>query len=110
MVQIEHIEGVRNIDAILSVPGIDACYIGPNDLCASMGLAPSLDPPHREYEEAVQTIFRVAQKHGVVPGIHCGTPEMVRRRIAEGWRFVGCASELSHLLAATRACRAIIEG
>jgi len=109
VVQIEHADGVRNIDAILSVPGIDACYIGPNDLCASMGLSPSLEPPHAEYEEAVQAIFRAAKRHRVISGIHCGTPETARRRIAEGWQLVGCASELSHLLAATRASRAIIE-
>src|SRR2546425_385440 len=32
--QIEHVDGVKNIDAILTVPGIDACYVGPNDWCA----------------------------------------------------------------------------
>src|SRR5437879_3520115 len=35
--QIEHVDAVRNIDAILSVPGIDACYVGPNDWCAWVG-------------------------------------------------------------------------
>ncbi len=38
VLQIEHIQGVENADAILSVPGVDACFIGPNDLAASMGL------------------------------------------------------------------------
>ncbi|MDX1562953.1 MAG: aldolase/citrate lyase family protein, partial [Gammaproteobacteria bacterium] len=32
IVQIEHADAIRNIDAILSVPGVDACYVGPNDL------------------------------------------------------------------------------
>lgn len=109
VVQIEHIDGVRNIDAILSVPGIDACYIGPNDLCASMNLSPSLEPPHREFEEAVQTILRAAQKYGVVPGIHCAQPETVNRRMAEGWRLVGCTSDIYHLAAGAKAARAIIK-
>src|SRR2546422_617026 len=44
--QIEHVDAVANIDAILSVPGIDACYVGPNDWCASAGPPPSpLAPP-----------------------------------------------------------------
>ena len=38
VLQIEHIQGVENADAILSVPGVDACFIGPNDLAASMGM------------------------------------------------------------------------
>ncbi|MFW5883269.1 MAG: HpcH/HpaI aldolase family protein, partial [Verrucomicrobiota bacterium] len=34
-VQIEHIDAIRNIDAILSTPGVDAAFIGPYDLTAS---------------------------------------------------------------------------
>ena len=38
VLQIEHIDGVEHADEILSVPGVDACFIGPNDLAASMGV------------------------------------------------------------------------
>src|SRR3990172_12648876 len=105
VVQIEHVDALRNLDAIFSVPGIDACVIGPNDLCASMGLAPSLEPPHREFEEAIQTIKRSALKHGVPPGIHCATPETVNRRIAEGWRFMGILGDVRFLTAGAKAAR-----
>jgi 4-hydroxy-2-oxoheptanedioate aldolase len=108
VVQIEHVEGVRNIDTILSVPGIDACYIGPNDLCNSLGLAPSLEPEHPEFEAAIQTILGSAVKHGVAPGLHCARPETVNRRLAEGWRLVGCASDIAHLTAGARAARDLI--
>lgn len=109
VVQIEHIEAVRNIDTILAVPGIDACYIGPNDLCASMNLAPTLEPPHREFEEAIQAILRSAKKHAVAPGIHCAEPATVNRRIGEGWRLVGCASDLRYLVVGTKAARDVIK-
>lgn len=105
VLQIEHIDGVRKIDDILSVPEVDACYIGPNDLCASMGLTPSLEPTHREFEEAVQTILRSAQRHGVPAGIHCATPETVNRRIREGWRFMGILGDLRFMTAAAKAAR-----
>ena len=36
-VQIEAEKALDNIDEILSVPGIDACYIGPVDLSVSLG-------------------------------------------------------------------------
>ena len=62
IVQIEHAKAIENIDAMLSVPGVDACYVGPNDLCASMGLAPSLEPPHREFEDAMQRVLRILDK------------------------------------------------
>jgi 4-hydroxy-2-oxoheptanedioate aldolase len=109
VVQIEHIEGVRHIDEILSVAGVDACYIGPNDLCASMNLTPSLEPPHREFEEAVQAIFRSARTHGVAPGIHTAEPETASRRLAEGWQLVGCASDLRYLTMGSKAARGTIK-
>ncbi|MBI4635075.1 MAG: 2-dehydro-3-deoxyglucarate aldolase [Candidatus Rokubacteria bacterium] len=103
--QIEHADAVRNIDAILSVAGIDACYVGPNDLCASMGLPPSLEPPHREFEEAMRAVLASAQRHGVVAGIHCATTDTVNRRIREGWRLVGMLNDQRLLVSAARAAR-----
>lgn len=103
--QIEHVEAVRNIDAILSVPGIDACYVGPNDWCASAGLAPSLEPPHPEFEDAMQTVLAAAHRHGVAAGIHCATAQTVNRRIAQGWTLVGMVSDQRFLVAAAQAAR-----
>ena len=103
--QIEHAEAVKNIDAILGVPGIDALYVGPNDLCASMGLAPSLEPAHREFQEAMRTVLAAAQRHRVVPGIHCASAETVNRRIADGWRMVGMINDQRFLASAARAAR-----
>jgi 4-hydroxy-2-oxoheptanedioate aldolase len=105
VLQIEHIDAVRKIEDILSVPGVDACYIGPNDLCLSMGLPPSLEPPHREFEEAIQAVKRSAERHGVRPGLHCATVENVNRRLAEGWRFVGVLGDLRFMTQAARAAR-----
>jgi len=105
IVQIEHIEAVSNIEAILSVPGVDACYVGPNDWCASCGLPPSLEPPHREFADAMRTVLAAARRHGVAAGIHCATTETVNRRIAEGWTLVGMLSDQRFLVAAARAAR-----
>ncbi len=109
VLQIEHIDTVRKIDDILSVPDIDACFIGPNDLCASMGLVPSLEPPHKEFEEAAQAIFRSAQRHGVAAGIHCATAETVDRRFREGWRFLGILGDLRFMTAGAKAARDAIK-
>jgi 4-hydroxy-2-oxoheptanedioate aldolase len=105
IVQIEHAAAVENIDAILSVPGVDACYVGPNDLCASMGLAPSLEPPHREFEDAMRTVLAAAKRHGVAAGIHAATTETVNRRIGEGWTLVGMLNDQRLLVNAARAIR-----
>ncbi|HXH84779.1 MAG TPA: aldolase/citrate lyase family protein [Candidatus Tectomicrobia bacterium] len=108
IVQIEHHEAIKNIDAILSVPGVDACYVGPNDFCASLGLAPSLEPTHREFHEAMATLLAACRRHGVVAGIHCATAETVNRRIQEGWHLVGMLNDQRFLVSAAAAARSAV--
>lgn len=53
----------------------------------------------------MQTVLAAARRHGVVPGIHCATPDTVNRRIQEGWRMVGMLNDQLFLLGAARAAR-----
>lgn len=57
IIQIEHIEAVRNIDEILKVPGIDSICIGPYDLSCSLG-----KPALFENCEVVGAIEKVCEK------------------------------------------------
>ena len=89
-VMLEHIAAVRQADAILATPGLDAVLIGPYDLSASMGLAGQLD--HPEVLAAQQAILAACRRHRVAPGIHVVPTDAaeVRRRIGEGFRFIAC--------------------
>lgn len=100
VLQIEHITGVENADEILSVPGVDATFIGPNDLAASMGLGLGvpLESDHPRMVEALEHVRQVCAKHGVAPGIHCSNAAAVNQRIGEGFQFCAMASELRYLL------------
>jgi 4-hydroxy-2-oxoheptanedioate aldolase len=100
VLQIEHITGLENADAILSVPGVDACFIGPNDLAASMGISLGipLESDHPELVAAVEEIKAACLRNGVAPGVHCSGPAGINQRIAEGFRFLAMASELKFLL------------
>jgi 4-hydroxy-2-oxoheptanedioate aldolase len=100
IIQIEHIDGVNNIDEIMSVPGIDACFIGPNDLAASMGLGlgVSLESDIPELVDAIKTIREGCVRNGVAPGIHCSGPEGINQRVAEGFQYCAMASEMKFML------------
>ncbi|MCC6312807.1 MAG: 2-dehydro-3-deoxyglucarate aldolase [Thermomicrobiales bacterium] len=105
VVQIEHIRGVENADRILSVPGVDACFIGPNDLAASMGmgLGVPLESDTPELSAAIAHVRETCVKHGVAPGIHCSGAAGINQRIAEGFQFCAMASELRYLVGGLRA-------
>jgi 4-hydroxy-2-oxoheptanedioate aldolase len=100
VLQIEHIKGVEHADEILGVPGVDACFIGPNDMAASMGLGLGvpLESDHPELVAAIDHVRRAADAAGVAPGIHCSHAAGVNQRLAEGFRFCAMASELKYTL------------
>ena len=99
IVMAEHVEAVANIDDILSVPGLDAVFVGPNDLHASMGLAPTFDSDNAQFNAALKTILASAKQHGIAAGIHVVDAAQAQRRIAEGWQFIAVASEAGFMLA-----------
>jgi 4-hydroxy-2-oxoheptanedioate aldolase len=104
VVQIEHIDAINCIDDILSVPGIDACYMGPIDLMASMGMAPDIrnmgDP---RVIEAIQLVKETALKYGVAPGVHANDADTALKRIEEGYRFITIGSDMNFMLTKARA-------
>lgn len=94
VLQTESPEGVRNAEAIYSLPGVDAIFVGPNDLTFQMRDAEGRDPSPDAFEAALQTILTTAKKCGTPVGLHVQTVEQVQRRIAEGWQFIALGSEL----------------
>ena len=98
VVMAETRQAIDNIDAILSVPGIDAVFVGPNDLHASLGVAPAFESDLPAFNDALASVLAAARRHGVAPGIHVADAAQARRRIGEGWRFVAVSSEAGLML------------
>jgi 4-hydroxy-2-oxoheptanedioate aldolase len=111
LVMIETPDGLANVEQICAVPGVDGVYIGPTDLCLSVGgrfpddpdVAPKLDA-------AIARVRAVAQKAGVVAGIYSASGEVARGRIAQGFTFITVASDLTHLEMAAASHLSIARG
>jgi 4-hydroxy-2-oxoheptanedioate aldolase len=98
VLQCEHIQAVEDAEAIFAVPGIDAIFVGPNDLAASMRTQDGKPPSAEETTRAMKHILETCKKHKVPAGLHCGTAEEALHRIEEGWQFLAVASELRMML------------
>lgn len=96
---IETAQALDNLDAILSVEDLDAVYIGPSDLSLALGCRPIFDDVDPPVAQAIDHILARAKAHGVVAGIHNGTPESALARIARGFQFVTVSSD-ARLIAA----------
>lgn len=102
VLQCEHIQAVRDFDAVYSVPGIDAVFVGPNDLARSMWTADG-KPPHPDaFKQALADILAGCKRNKVAAGIHTFSVEEARQRVEEGWQFVAVVSELKMLLDAAK--------
>ncbi|MDP3348687.1 MAG: aldolase/citrate lyase family protein [Hydrogenophaga sp.] len=96
---IETAQALDNLDDILSVPGLDAIYIGPSDLSLALGCTPTFDNLDPKAAQAVEHILARAKAHGLVAGIHNGSTEAALKRIAMGFQFVTVSSD-ARLMAA----------
>jgi 4-hydroxy-2-oxoheptanedioate aldolase len=95
--QIETAEGLANVEAIASVPGLSGLYVGPWDLSLDLGLSVPgnlLDP---ELLRACDSILESARRHGLVAGIYTGSAEEGRRMAVRGFRLVNIATDTTLL-------------
>jgi 4-hydroxy-2-oxoheptanedioate aldolase len=83
-VMVETVDALGQLDQIVSTPGVDAVFVGPNDLAVSNGLEPSFRAENPRHHEQIERILEACQRHGVIAGIFCGSEEM-----AVHWRDLG---------------------
>ena len=93
MPMIETALALKNLDEILSVPGVDAVYVGPSDLSLALGCKPRLDQTDAPVVEAQQRILEACKRHGVIAGIHNATAAYSLKMVAAGYQFVTLASD-----------------
>lgn len=86
ILQIEHIEAVKNIETIVKVPGIDALIIGPYDLSGSMGKIGQVKDP--EVQQQIEKVRRVCLDAGMPVGIFTANPEDVKSLIEKGFTVI----------------------
>jgi 4-hydroxy-2-oxoheptanedioate aldolase len=107
ILQCEHIQAVRDFDEVFSVPGVDAVFVGPNDLAASMR-GPDGKPPSPDYfKETLAAILAGCKRNGVAAGIHTFSVEEAKMRIADGWQFIAVNSDLRMMM---DGAKRIVEG
>jgi len=91
IVQIEHVEAVRNIDSILDTPGIDGVFVGPFDLSGSMDLPGQIN--HPQVQDAIRSVIRACEKRDIARCIYAHTPQHARTYMAQGYRVIGLCTD-----------------
>lgn len=84
-IMIEELTALQNLDEILSVPGLDLCFIGPGDLSMSMGYPGQ--PGHPDVQAQVNRALQKIRAAGVATGTVAGDGQEVRRLFERGFQF-----------------------
>jgi 2-dehydro-3-deoxyglucarate aldolase len=100
LVQIESRAGVEAVDAIARVDGVDALFIGPSDLSASLGHFGN--PRHPDVQRAMQRVVEVARAHDKPVGILSGVEEDTQRYLEMGMTCVAVGMDVVLLRNASR--------
>ncbi len=96
MVQIENVGAVKNLDAILAVEGLDAIFIGPADLSASMGLFPNMDDP--KVQSTIADVLARARAKKIPVGYYCNSGAEALARAKQGFRFISIGNDMTMLV------------
>lgn len=100
-VQIESVSAVQHIDEILQVDGIDALFIGPSDLSASMGLLGQQN--HPEVVDTVKRVIQAANAAGMPVGVNAFVRADAENYLSWGADFVAVGADVAILARATEA-------
>lgn len=99
---IETIEAIRDLDAILQIPGLDGISLGRNDLSGSMDkLGQHTDS---EVLEAIDTLLEKTSKTDLALGCSIGTDlEQVKKWRAKGMQWFALGEEIGHIFDGAKA-------
>ncbi|WP_205787179.1 aldolase/citrate lyase family protein [Specibacter cremeus] len=104
MVQIESAQAVENAAAIAAVDGVDAVFLGPSDLAASMGVIGQQE--HPDVVAAVEHCLRVAKAAGKPVGVNAFAEATARRYLAAGADFILVGADVALLARGSEALAA----
>lgn len=103
VVQIEHIDAVAAIDDILQVPGVDAAFVGPYDLSASMGKAGQTTAA--DVQQAISQVGQSARRRHIPLGIFGASAEAAAPYIGNGCTLVAVGIDTLIFAKAARGVR-----
>ena len=86
IIGIESVFGVENLPSILEIQGIDAIFVGPNDLSISMGIPRDFSNP--KYDQMLDKIHSLCKEKSIPLIVHHQTVELQKKWIQKGIRFV----------------------
>ena len=100
LVQMEHIDAVNQAETIMSLPGVDGCFVGPVDLAISLGISRHRETyeQHPDYQSALQKVIDTTLAAGKMPCCNTYSPDDFAAHKNAGFQGITMKSDLDLLL------------
>lgn len=108
LVQIETVEGLKNLEAIAAVEGVDGIFIGPGDLSAALGHLGN--PKHPDVLKTIDEAIARIRACGKAPGILTGDETLARHYVEQGCLFVAVGADQNLLRDSAQALSSRFKG
>ncbi|MCU0709959.1 MAG: aldolase/citrate lyase family protein [Pirellula sp.] len=94
VLQTESPTGIANAEAIYSLPGVDAIFVGPVDLRAQMRRPDGTEATEDQFQSALQQVVDIGKKTGTPTGMHVMNAQDAIQRSEQGMQFIAIGSDL----------------
>lgn len=92
---IEGVEGINNLDEILSVPGIDVIFIGPYDLSQSLGIPGQVN--HSLVVEKMKEVVTKCRENNIAVGTFADDVETAKSWVSLGVQYMSFSVDVGIL-------------
>ena len=102
LAQIEHIDAANAVGEILSVDGVDGCFVGPTDLALSMGLSHVGFETDDRHRAAIQRTVDVCLSLGKIAASNCYNLADAGEKLAQGYNWITFRSDMDLFLSSAQ--------
>jgi len=91
VIQIETINGLKAIDTIAAIEGVDVLFVGPSDLTMALGIFNQFN--HSSYQQAIKDVANAAKKHNKAAGVLLQDITEYEMYHGLGYRVLACGGD-----------------
>ncbi len=110
--QIETPEALKNVEAIAAVAGIDALFLGPDDLLLRRGVSTDAPRNRENLGPALEAVLQACRKHGKASVMVGMSAELLQLGVELGFQIIACGADVRFLTTASQqtaaAARAVV--
>ena len=95
--QIENKKGLKNVNSIAAVEGVDVLFVGADDMAQEQGLPMDKPVPKGYFDSALEAVAQAAKANGKIAGGVFFNEQSLSKAVKLGYTLIVCATDVTFL-------------